>query len=84
MSLAARLANAQPNRANNGCESCLWWDTIGAESRKLIDEWIDAGHSQAQLWDILSATDEDSDDPPLQVSLSGWRFHLKHHGERCR
>jgi hypothetical protein len=38
-----------------------------------------------QLHDILSQ--EDGDDPhnkPLRVSITGWRMHLKHHGERCR
>lgn len=84
MSLAARIANAQPNRANDGCQSCIWWPTISAESQKLINEWIDNNYSQMQLWEILAATDDTGDDPPLQVSLSGWRFHLKHHSERCR
>lgn len=83
MSLAARLVNAQPNRRNSGCQSCKWWATISADSQKLINEWIDAGHSQAQLHDILT-TPDDGDDPPLMVSQSGWRFHLKHHAERCR
>ena len=83
MSLAARLANAQPNRRNGGCQSCQWWTQISSESQKLINEWIDAGHSQAQLHDILAAGD-DGEDPPLPVSQSGWRFHLKHHDERCR
>lgn len=84
MSLAARLKSVQPNRANDGCQSCIWWPTISSESQELINEWIDKGHSQMQLHEILSAPDDSSDDPPLMVSLSGWRFHLKHHNERCR
>lgn len=84
MSLADRLATAQPKRSNYGCQTCLWWPTISPESQKLINDWIDAGHSQAQLHAILTAPDQDSDDPPLDVSESGWRFHLKHHEQRCR
>lgn len=84
MSIASRLKSAQPNRSNDGCQSCIWWGTISSESRKLIDEWIDNGYSQMQLHQILSAVDESSGEPPLEVSLSGWRFHLKHHAERCR
>lgn len=83
MSLAERIENARPNRGNHGCESCKWWATISAESQKLINEWIAADHSQAQLHDIITASDG-GDDPPLRVSLSGWRFHLKHHAELCR
>lgn len=82
MSLASRLKSAQVNPSNRGCQSCQWWDTVSKESKKLINEWLDAGYSRAQLYEILSQPDEG--DPPLPVSETGWRFHLKHHDERCR
>lgn len=84
MSLAARIASTQPNKANDGCQSCHWWATVPTDTRTLINNWIDGGYSQMQLWEILTAPDPDSNEVPLAVSLSGWRFHLKHHAERCR
>ena len=82
MSLAHRLKAVQPNSRNDGCQSCIWWKKIRPESRAAINEWLAAGHSIMQLHEIVAApSDDDPDEPPLTVSLSGWRNHLKHHAE---
>ena len=83
MSLARRLKSVQPNSGNRGCRSCQWWQQIRPDSRKSINEWISANHSIMQLHEILSAPSDDPDEPPLDVSLTGWRHHMKHHKERC-
>ena len=78
MSLAKRLKSAQINPANKGCQSCRWWKLQTAETRALINEWINADRSSMQLHGILSS---DSDNPTevLTVSYSAWQNHLKHH-----
>lgn len=83
-SLSDRLKSAQPNPSNvGGCVTCQWWQTIGDETRALINEWLDAGHSIKQLYEILSAP-SDGDEPPLPISNTGFRMHLNHHDEKCR
>lgn len=83
-SISDRLRSVQPNRGDTSCTTCTWWLEIRPATRKLINEWIDAGNSIAQLHDILSAPNDDDDEPRLTNSLSGFKFHLKHHAERCR
>lgn len=63
--------------------TCQWWQEIGADTRELINEWIDAKHSIKQLYQILSAP-ADGDEPRLPVSNSGFRLHMDHHDLRCR
>lgn len=86
MTLSDRIREAQEkaNYVNNGCRSCHWWSTISDETRALINDWIDAENSRLQLYIILSANVEGQDEPPLDVSDSAWRTHLRHHNERCR
>ena len=80
MSLSDRIRSAQPdaNLSNRGCRSCMWFADQPPETRALIDEWIDGGHSVLQLWQIISKPDPD--DPgyvPLAISDTGWRNHVR-------
>lgn len=84
-SLSDRLKSAQPNPSNKGgCVTCRWWQEISPDTRRLINEWIDNDYSLRQLYDILSASNTDGDDPPLPISNSGFRLHMNHHNEKCR
>lgn len=83
-SLSDRIKAASPKPSNTGCVTCKWWETISADTRALINEWLDAQHSLSQLHAILTATPDDPDEQPLKVSLTGLRFHIAHHDERCR
>jgi hypothetical protein len=86
-SINDRLISARHNVANRGCRSCDWFlNDISDDTRKLINEWIDADHSIAQLHQIISATPDEDDHEtiPLRVGDTGWRSHLRHHNERCR
>lgn len=85
-SIANRLKSAQPyaRRANQGgCVTCQWWKTIRPETRQLINQWLDNGYSGKQLWEIITAG-SDGDEPPLDISITGFRLHLNHHDEKCR
>ncbi len=85
-SLHERIESAQHTaRAANvgGCVTCRWWSQIGEDTRQLINEWLDSGHSRRQLWDILT-TPSDSEDPVLDISITGFRLHLNHHDAKCR
>lgn len=83
-SLSDRLRSAQPNRQNRGgCVTCRWWEEIKPDTRRLINEWLDNEHSVKQLHEILSAPTE-SDEPPLPISITGFRLHLNHHDAKCR
>ena len=85
MSLSQRLKSAQPNRSNKLCATCEWWKKIRPETRRLIQEWLDdPTRSRTQLHEIISSPGDDVDEPVLEVSVSAWRLHLKHHEERCR
>lgn len=82
--ISERLRSAQRNPANKGgCVSCKWWSEISDETRRLINEWIDNDYSIKQLYDILTAPN-DGDEPPLPISLTGWRLHMNHHDDKCR
>lgn len=86
MSLADRLRTAQitPNKANDGCHSCQWLADLDADTIRLINEWIEQGHSKMQLHDILSTPGEDCADNLLPVSYTAWRMHMRHHLDRWR
>jgi hypothetical protein len=86
MSLAKRLKSAQTKVSNKGCQTCKWWGIQTAETRSLINDWLDAGRSSMQLHDILSSSDDDNADSAelLKVCYSAWQNHLKHHDETCR
>lgn len=82
-SLSDRLRSAQPNKANrNLCVTCQWLEGISPDTVQLINEWIDADNSVAQLHEILTQPADDT--PALSISMTGFRFHLKHHDERWR
>lgn len=82
-SLSERLKSAQPNRANRGqCVTCAYLANVSADTVALINQWLDADNSIAQLHDILSQPSDDA--PGLVISVTGFRFHLKHHDERWR
>ena len=85
-SLSDRLKSAQRNPTNKGgCVTCKWWATLGDETKNLINAWLDAEHSIAQLYEILShPADDNNTEQPLPISNTGFRLHLNHHNERCR
>lgn len=86
-SLNERISTAQHTaRAANigGCVTCRWWEQISEETRTLVNEWIDAGHSRRQLWEIVTSPSDDSTDPVLEISNTGFRLHLNHHDVKCR
>lgn len=84
-SLSDRLKTAQPNPANKGgCVTCRFWAELKPETQRLINEWIDNGHSVKQLYDILSTPSVDSDEPVLRISNTGFRLHMAHHDQKCR
>lgn len=73
MSLAQRLASVQPNVANAGCRTCKWLATITDADRQAWDEWLAAGRSGQQLYEVARAEG-------LDISLSAFRDHLRHKG----
>jgi hypothetical protein len=59
--------------------SCQWYASLPEGDRAAVDEWIGAGKSIAQLWEIAVA-DPDS---PFPVSQTAFRLHVRnHHGKR--
>lgn len=74
MSLAKRLSSIEPNRPNDGCRTCSWLESLSATDRQAFEDWIEGGHSMAQLYD-LCASDPDN---PLMVSRTAFRHHMKH------
>jgi len=72
MSLHERLQAVQPSRGNTGCVTCHYLEGLSAADRKAFDDWLAAGHSQIQLWEICS-------EEGLTVGDSGFRNHLRHH-----
>ena len=86
-SLHERIQHAEHYaRAANkgGCVTCRWWSQISDDTRQLINEWLDAGHSRRQLWEILTAPSDSIEDPVLEISNTGFRLHLNHHNVKCR
>lgn len=75
MSLANRLSVVFPNHSNRGCRTCKWLDNLTAADRAAFDQWLADGHSLQQLYEICAA-----DNPPLDVSLTAFRHHLRHPG----
>ena len=74
MSLAARLSTVVVSRGNRGCVTCQWLETLSKVDRAAFDDWVIGQHSLVQLWDICV-----SEEPPLKVSISGLRNHVRHH-----
>lgn len=82
-SIHERLAAVQPNTSSKQCKMCAFWELLKPPTKKLINDWIDAGHSLSQLHDVLCAPGEEGE-PRLDCSITGFRMHMKHHTERCR
>jgi len=72
MSLQQRLAAVQPSRGNTGCVTCQYLEGLPEADRKAFDDWLAAGYSQIQLWEICT-------EEGLTVGDSGFRNHLRHH-----
>lgn len=70
------LATGRANKKNKGCYTCKWLRGLPADDLAAFNAWIAAGKSVAQLWKICIEQDN-----PLDVSLSGVRWHMMHHDE---
>ena len=85
MSLASRIKSVRAKVSNQGCQSCKWWAAQTAETKSLINAWLDAGNSSMQLHAILSSSDDNADPSELlNVCYTAWLNHLKHHDEMFR
>jgi hypothetical protein len=74
VSLSDRLNADGPRRSNVGCVTCAYVAGLSKADRAAFDAWVLGGHSLVQLWDACAA-----DDPPLTVSVTALRNHLRHH-----
>ena len=74
MSLAKRIKAVDLSTANQTCRTCLFVAALTPEDRKAFWDWIDAGNSKAQLWELCR-----SENPPLDVSVTQFRHHIRHH-----
>jgi hypothetical protein len=72
MSLHQRLAAVQPMKSNTGCVTCQYLEKLPSGDRQAFDDWLAAGHSRVQLWEICAAEG-------LTVGDTGFRNHLRHH-----
>lgn len=75
MSLSKRLSSVVPLASNHGCRTCNYLTTLSKEDRQAFDDWLSSGNSATQLWEICCADDENR----LDVTISGFRNHMKHH-----
>ena len=74
MSLADRLTTDGPRRSNSGCVTCCYVADLSKADRSAFDAWISGGHSLVQLWEACAG-----DKPPLTVSITALRNHVRHH-----
>lgn len=74
MSLSENLSNLVASRGNWGCVTCLWLEGLSKEDRGAFDDWVTKKLSLVQLWDACAL-----ENPPLKVSISGLRNHIRHH-----
>ncbi len=72
MSLALRLSAVIPSATNNGCRTCRYLADLSPTDRRAFDDWITEGHSATQLWEVCCADG-------LEISMTGFRHHMKHH-----
>ena len=75
MGLATRLATVAAQPSNSGCRTCHWLKGITPADREAFDDWIEAGHSLTQLWEICASEPQ----RPLEISFTGFRHHRRHH-----
>lgn len=71
MSLAQRLASVQANRANAGCRTCHWLETLTDTDRQAWHDWLADQKSAQQLYEVAVAEG-------LDISLTAFRHHLRH------
>jgi hypothetical protein len=74
VSLADRLNADGPRRSNRGCVSCAYYLGLSKPDRVAFDVWVQEGHSTVQLWEACI-----TDTPPLTVSVTALRNHMRHH-----
>jgi hypothetical protein len=74
VSLLDRLNAEGARRSNVGCVTCIYLNGLSKTDRAAFDSWIAEGHSVVQLWDACSG-----DEPPLKVSVTALRNHIRHH-----
>jgi hypothetical protein len=74
VSLSENLSNLVASRGNWGCVTCLWLEKLSKEDRGAFDDWVTKKLSLVQLWDACAL-----ENPPLKVSISGLRNHIRHH-----
>lgn len=74
MSLKVHLSTLVASRGNWGCVTCLWLEGLKQEDRAAFDDWVIKKLSLVQLWDACAL-----ETPPLKVSISGLRNHIRHH-----
>ena len=70
------LATGRANKRNKGCYTCKWLALLPKDDLDAFNTWIAANKSLSQLWQICI-----EQDPPLDVSLSGLRWHMMHHDQ---
>lgn len=74
MSLAKSLSSVQPTRGRGvGCSTCSWFNALPPADQKAFRDWIAAGRSITQLWEVASI----DPDHPLTVGISAMRLHLR-------
>lgn len=73
MSIADRLSGLPKMKANKGCRTCKWLETLTEEDQQAVQQWMDNGWSMRQLHMVLF-TDPDN---PIPVSLTAFRNHLQ-------
>jgi hypothetical protein len=80
MSLSDELSEivegGNANKQNKGCYTCKWLARLSAEDLKSFNDWIESKRSLAQLWQVCTEQPD-----PLDVSLSGLRWHMVHHAK---
>jgi len=74
MSLAKRIEIVGPQANTQTCRTCAFVQALSEDDRQAFWAWIDAGNSRAQLWELCR-----TEDPPLDVSVSQFRHHIRHH-----
>lgn len=74
MSLAKRIKIVDQNATNQTCRTCRFLASMPEDDRVAFWDWVDAGNSKAQLWELCR-----TETPPLQVSVSQFRHHIRHH-----
>jgi hypothetical protein len=75
MSLSKRLSSVVPVASNNGCRTCHYVSALSDADLQAFDDWLAGGNSATQLWEVCCA----DPDNPLDVTISGFRNHMKHH-----